>query len=153
MGIVSYRLHLEYRYLDDSSLEEVLVSGLHDSIGLYVEAGDAQIALARHWLALAGFGGRGRERFGHLSFGEQRAILVARAAVKSPPLLVLDEPCHGLDAAHRARVLDLLGAIAERGRSTLIHVTHDPGEVLPCEKRILELRPGEEPSWATLERE
>ena len=150
MGIVSYRLHLEYRYLDDSSLEDVLVSGLHDSIGLYVEAGDAQISLARHWLALAGFAGRERERFGHLSFGEQRAVLVARAAVKNPLLLVLDEPCHGLDAAHRARVLALLSAIAEGGRSTLIHVTHDPGEVLPCEKRILELRPGEEPSWVAL---
>ncbi len=150
MGIVSYRLHLEYRYLDDSSLEDVLVSGLHDSIGLYCEAGDAQIALARHWLFLAGFAGRGRERFGHLSFGEQRALLVARAAIKSPALLVLDEPCHGLDAAHRRRVLDLLGAIADHGRSTLIHVTHDPDEVLACERHILELRPGESPSWVAI---
>jgi molybdate transport system ATP-binding protein len=150
MGIVSYRLHLEYRYFQDLSLEELLVSGLHDSIGLYIEPGDAQLRLARRWLALAGFEGRDREHFGQLSYGEQRAILVARAAIKNPSLLILDEPCHGLDTEHRARVLELLESIASHGRSTLLHVTHDPSEVLACEKHILELRPGESPMWAIL---
>jgi molybdate transport system ATP-binding protein len=152
MGIVSYRLHLEYRYMDDSSLEEVLVSGLHDSIGLYREAGDAEVILARRWIDLAGFGGRGKERFGCLSYGEQRALLVARAAIKGPSLLILDEPCHGLDDVHRGRILGLLEAIAERGSSTLLHVTHDPTEALACEHRVLELRPGAEPGWAVSRR-
>jgi molybdate transport system ATP-binding protein len=151
MGIISYRLHLEYRYMDDSSLEEVLVSGLHDSIGLYREAGDAEVMLARRWIELSGFGGRGRERFGSLSYGEQRALLVARAAIKGPSLLILDEPCHGLDDVHRGRILGLLEAIAEHGSSTLLHVTHDPTEALACEHRVLELRPGTEPGWAVME--
>lgn len=146
LGIVSYRLHLEYRYLDESSLEDVLVSGLRDSIGLYASASDGERALAGAWLALAGFEGRERERFGKLSFGEQRALLVARAAIKSPELLVLDEPCHSLDEDQRRFVMSLLSAIATRGESTMLHVTHDPDEVQSFEHHILELRPGSTPS-------
>jgi len=147
MGIVSYRLHLEYRYFDDISLEEVLLSGLYDSIGMYREIGDAEVLLARRWLALAGFSGRDLERFGTLSYGEQRALLVARAAIKNPPLLILDEPCHGLDDAHRRRVLDFLEAIAGHGHSTLLHVTHDPSEVLPCTRKVLELSSTDAAAW------
>jgi len=150
LGIVSYRLHLEYRYLDQSSLEDVLVSGLRDSIGLYTCASDGERALASAWLALAGFQGREHERFGRLSFGEQRALLVARAAIKAPELLVLDEPCHGLDEEQRRFVMSLLSAIAARGVSTMLHVTHDPDEVQSFEQHILELRPGSIPSWSIL---
>lgn len=152
VGIVSHRLHLEYRRVGDVSLEDALVSGFHDSVGLYAEVPDSERGAAREWLALAGFAGRGRVRFGRLSFGEQRALLVARAAIKEPELLVLDEPCHGLDPEHRERTLALLGAIAGRGRSTLVHVTHDPAEVLDCERRVLELGTGEGRGWRILER-
>lgn len=152
LGIVSYRLHLEYRSLGGLCLEDVLVSGFHDSIGLYEEAMENERALARRWLGLAGFEGRWGESFGELSYGEQRAVIIARSAIKKPELLILDEPCHGLDEEHRERVLTLLEAIAERGDSTLLHVTHDPTEVLACERRILELRPGQSPMYAVLER-
>jgi molybdate transport system ATP-binding protein len=151
LGIVSYRLHLQYRAMNGLSLETVLVSGFHDSIGLYEAALENERAVARRWLSLCGFGGREEEAFGDLSYGEQRAVLIARAAIKRPLLLILDEPCHGLDEEHRARVLTLLQAIAERGVSTLLHVTHDPTEVLPCEQKILELRPGEKPMWRILD--
>lgn len=150
LGIVSYRLHLEYRYLDESSLEDVLVSGLRDSIGLYASASDGERALAGAWLSLAGFRGREHERFGKLSFGEQRALLVARAAIKAPELLVLDEPCHGLDEEQRRFVMSLLSAIAARGESTMLHVTHDPDEVQSFEQHILELRPNSTPSWSII---
>ena len=152
MGIVSYRLHTEYRQLGDLSLESVIVSGMYDSIGLYQECGEEKTALARRWLGLAGFHGREGERFRDISYGGQRAILIARAAVKSPPLLILDEPCHGLDEQYRSRILELLQTVAESGSSTLLHVTHDPSEVLPCEKNILELRPGEAPMYRLLSR-
>ncbi len=152
IGIVSYRLHVEYRSLSGLSLEEVILSGLHDSIGLYQKCGESERELAEAWLSLAGFGGRGHERFDRLSYGEQRATLVARAAVKCPPLLILDEPCHGLDEASRERVLSLLEALGSGGVSTLLHVTHDPTEALPCERRVLELRPGQIPMYATGER-
>ena len=150
MGIVSYRLHVEYRILGALNLEEVVLSGLHDSIGLYQHCGEEEYLLAGKWLALAGFDRRNKELFRTLSYGEQRAILIARAAVKCPPILILDEPCHGLDDKHRALVLSLLEEIAKGGTSTLLHVTHDPSEVLPCEKHILELRPGEIPMYRIL---
>ena len=147
IGIVSYRLHLEYRYLDGLALEDVILSGLHDSIGLYTSVSEGERRLAQTWLDLAGFAGRGGQQFGQLSFGEQRALLVARAAIKLPELLVLDEPCHGLDDAQRSFVLSLLAAIAQRGQSTMIHVTHDPEEVQSFETHVLELRPGQSPMW------
>lgn len=152
MGIVTYRLHTEYRSLGDVPLRTVLVSGLHDSIGLYEQRGEEERSLADTWLALVGFTGRGDLPFRDLSYGEQRALLIARGAIKQPPLLILDEPCHGLDSVHRERILSLLQRIAELGGSTLLHVTHDETEVLPCEKRILELRPGQSPMYAILER-
>ena len=96
MGIVSYRLHVEYRALGGLSLETVVLSGLHDSIGLYQQCGEQEQDLAKKWLSLAGLAGRENEQFKDLSYGEQRAILIARAAIKCPPLLILDEPCHGL---------------------------------------------------------
>jgi len=74
-------------------------------------------------------------------------LLVARAAIKNPPLLILDEPCHGLDDTHRRRVLDFLQAIAGFGHSTLLHVTHDPSEVLPCTRRALELSATDASAW------
>lgn len=151
MGIVSYRLHVEYRFLEDTRAEDVLISGLHDSIGLYVQPGDAERLLAERWLALALLDEKAKTPFGDLSYGEQRALLVARAAIKEPPLVILDEPCHGLDEPHRRRVLELLETIAARGRSTLLHVTHDPTEALPCVRRILELRPERKPMWRILE--
>ena len=153
MGVVSYRLHTEYRSLGDMQLEAVVLSGIHDSIGLYQECGDEERSLAKDWLTLAGFAGRGEDLFRNLSYGEQRAILIARAAIKQPPILILDEPCHGLDTAHRDRILMLLEKIAEHDDSTLLHVTHDESEVLPCERHILELHPGENPMYRVLVRE
>ncbi len=147
MGIVSYRLHLEYRMVGDIDLEGGVLSGLHDSIGLYRGRTEAEREAVRQWLRLGGFENRGHERFAELSYGEQRAVLIIRAAVKCPPILILDEPCHGLDDTHRKRVLELLQAIAESGTSTLLHVTHDPQEALPCETHIMELRPEETPMY------
>ena len=104
-------------------------------------------AAARQWLKLAGFEGRETESFSSLSYGEQRAILIIRAAVKNPKVLMLDEPCHGLDEQYRQKILDLLETIAETGTTTLLHVTHDPTEALAAEKHILELHPGEDPMY------
>lgn len=139
MGIVSYRLHLEYRMVGGTDIEAVLLSGFHDSIGLYQQRSQVEQMAVERWLEIGGFQGRGHEAFSSLSYGEQRAILILRAAVKCPPLLILDEPCHGLDGNQRSRILHLLETIAATGTTTLLHVTHDVTEVLPCEQHILEL--------------
>jgi molybdate transport system ATP-binding protein len=150
LGIVSYRLHIEYRMVGGVSLEDVVVSGFHDSIGLYEPKTELERLAARKWLALAGFAGRERELFAALPYGEQRALLILRATVKCAPLLILDEPCHALDESARAITLSLLNIIAREGCSTILHVTHDPSEIQPFEKRVLELRPGQSPMYAAL---
>ena len=146
LGIVSYRLHVEYRMVG-SSLLEVIVSGFHDSIGLYQTPSDIEIDAAKKWLLLGGFAGREHESFSHLSYGEQRAVLILRAAVKCPPILILDEPCHGLDEDFRQKILDLLEIIAESGTTTLLHVTHEMSEALKCERHRLELLPDQDPMY------
>ncbi|MDE5897662.1 MAG: ATP-binding cassette domain-containing protein, partial [Treponemataceae bacterium] len=151
LGIVSYRLHVEYRMLGGCPLRDVVVSGFHDSIGLYEAQSDVEAAAAEKWLSLGGFAGRWDESFGSLSYGEQRAVLILRAAVKCPAVMILDEPCHGLDEQFRRKILDLLEIIAESRTTTLLHVTHEPSEVLPCEKHILELHPDEQPMYRILE--
>lgn len=151
LGIVSYRLHVEYRMVGGTSLENTIISGFKDSIGLYETPSDFELATAKAWLNLAGFGGREKDTFSSLSYGEQRAVLILRAAVKSPSVLILDEPCHGLDEDYRDKILGLLETVASTGTTTLLHVTHDPTEVLECEKHILELHPGESPMYAILE--
>lgn len=149
LGIVSYRMHVEYRMLGGSSLREVIISGFRDSIGLYGEApSDMEIAAANKWLALGGFENRGSESFGNISYGEQRAILILRSVVKTPEILILDEPCHGLDEQYRQKILQLMNIIGEQGITTMLHVTHDPTEVLDCEKHILSLHPGETPMYS-----
>ena len=147
LGIVSYRLHVEYRMLGGTSLLNVIISGFRDSIGLYEAAKDTEIDLAKKWLALGGFSGRENESFGNLSYGEQRAILILRSAVKTPALLILDEPCHGLDEQFRTKILHLMELIGEGGTTTMLHVTHDPTEILECEKNVLQLCPGQDPMY------
>ena len=152
LGIVSYRLHVEYRMLGGTPLRDVIMSGFHDSIGLYQAASDIETDAAEKWLSLGGFKGRGGEPFGSISYGEQRAILILRAAVKCPPVLILDEPCHGLDEQFRQKILDLLEIIAESGTTTLLHVTHEPSEVLECEHSILELIPNADPMYRIIKK-
>ncbi|MCF0242647.1 MAG: ATP-binding cassette domain-containing protein [Treponema sp.] len=147
MGIVSYRMHVEYRMVGNTNLRDVIVSGFRDSIGLYGAASDMETSAALKWLKLGGFAGREQETFGSLSYGEQRAILILRSAVKCPQILILDEPCHGLDENYRDKILHLLEIIGQNGTSTMLHVTHDPSEKLPCEKHILELHPNDDPMF------
>ncbi len=79
---------------------------------------------------------------GELSLGDQRIVLLARAMVKKPKLLILDEPCQGLDTAHRQAVLETLDRVIPRTGATLIFVTHHAGEMPRCVRRVLHLRAG-----------
>lgn len=119
-------MHLDYRLVGDLDIESVILSGFHDSIGLYRQKGEEEALKARAWLDLGGFSGRGNDHFSDLSYDDQRAILILRAVVKNPDILIMDEHCHGLDDRYRLRVLELLDRIGRSGKTTLLHVTHDP---------------------------
>ena len=138
MGIVSSELHRFYRVRCDALT--VVCSGFFDSIGLYEQVSEVQVNIAKQWLQAAGLRDRGSERFHTMSYGEQRLVLIARALVKSPLLLVLDEPTQGLDELNRSRILDLLTTLENRRHTTLIFVSHRQDEYLPLFKRHLHLK-------------
>jgi molybdate transport system ATP-binding protein len=66
--------------------------------------------------------------FRELSFGQQRLVLIARAAIKVPPLVLLDEPTAGLDADNQKRVLELIESLCTQNKSTVLFVTHRADE-------------------------
>jgi molybdate transport system ATP-binding protein len=134
VGIVSARLHRDYRV--GGSVEEVLLSGLFDSIGLYQKPEASQRARALEWLEWLELGVAPGAAFRELSFGQQRLVLIARAAIKVPPLLVMDEPTAGLDTDNRSRVLELVESLCAQQRSTVLMVTHRPEERAFWQARI-----------------
>jgi len=141
LGQVSYALHVEYAYRCQANLIECILSGFYDSIGLYREPGFAEIHAAERWLSVVGLEGKRAQPFTQLSYGEQRVALILRAVIKQPPLLILDEPCHGLDPRHRSEVLTIADYIGRHTDSTLLYVTHDPEELLGCTRQIFDYEP------------
>src|SRR5690606_15705642 len=115
-------------------------SGFHDSIGLYDAVTPAQVRHARHWLELCGLAERSAVSFRQLSYGEQRLVLIARALVKQPPLLLLDEPTQGLDALNRRRILHFLEHLSTQARTTIVMVSHRLDEQLPLFTQHLHMK-------------
>ena len=122
IGYVSTALQWEYRV--GTSLRNVIISGFYDSIGLYSKSTDRQKQIADEWLALLGMKKRGDQPFNKLSYGDQRLLLIARAMIKHPPLLILDEPCLGLDDINRQLVLALIEKICAAKETSVIYVNH-----------------------------
>jgi len=124
IGYVSTALQWEYRV--STSLRHVIISGFYDSIGLYSKYTDRQRDIANEWLAILGMQDRADHPFNQLSYGDQRLLLIARAMVKHPPLLILDEPCLGLDDMNRQRVLALIEKICAGSETSVLYVNHHP---------------------------
>ena len=97
---------------------------IFDSVGLYDDSGGQQVAQGRRWLSMVGLENHERSYYHELSFGQQRLALLARAMVKVPRILILDEPCVGLDDYHRIHILQLLDEIAKVTATQLIYVSH-----------------------------
>ncbi|MGB0664722.1 MAG: molybdate ABC transporter ATP-binding protein ModF [Pontibacterium sp.] len=138
IGYVSTALQWEYRV--STSVRNVIISGFYDSIGMYTKASDGEKAIADQWLALMGMTGRADQPFNKLSYGDQRMLLIARAMVKQPPLLILDEPCLGLDDMNRQLVLALIEKICEGGKTTVLYVNHHPEDKIKGIENYLALK-------------
>lgn len=122
IGYVSPEMHRAY--LKNLPAIDIVASGLHDSIGLYRKMQEKDRAVCEWWMDIFGIADLKDRNFLQLSSGEQRMVLLARAFVKDPELLILDEPLHGLDMRNRRLVKDVIEAFCERKDKTMIMVTH-----------------------------
>jgi len=122
IGYVSSALQWEYKV--SVSVRNAIISGFYDSIGLYQQYTEAEKDIANNWLGLLGMTDKADRPFNQLSFGDQRLVLIARAMVKHPPLLILDEPCLGLDDVNRHLVLAFIEKICSGTTTTVLYVNH-----------------------------
>jgi molybdate transport system ATP-binding protein len=119
-----------------------VLSGLNDEIGFNTSRSEQNLRLAKHWLQRLNMYHLEKSPFLHCSLGEQRIMLLARALIKNPDLLILDEPCQGLDPFQTERFIKLLNLICRSGKTTMIYVTHRAEEIPSCITHNLELENG-----------
>ena len=130
IGYVSPEMHRAYNR--DMPAIRIVASGLKDSVGLYVKPSAGDYGICRMWMRFFGIEDLAERTFLKLSSGEQRMVLLARAFVKDPELLILDEPLHGLDSQRGEMVKEIIDAFCQRKNKTLIMVTHYQENLPKC---------------------
>lgn len=140
IGMVS--TDFQARYPKEVPAFHVVLSGFFDSMGLFRTCSKEQKAKALEWMKMLGIDHLKERIFGSLSYGQRKMTLIARAVVKSPVLLFLDEPCDGLDRDNRKKILGVLEHIGRNTNTRLVYVTHHEDEILPCITHRLMLHRG-----------
>lgn len=112
------------KFKGNHTIENMLISGFNDSIGLYVKPTDVQKQLAKQWLKLLQMEGLKDTLFRKLSMGQKRVIMTTRAMVKHPELLILDEPTAGLDDFSASLLVSLVNKMAQESQTTILFVSH-----------------------------
>lgn len=140
IGYLSPEMHLYFETA--CSGFEAVASGLFDTIGLFRQLDESQIQLVNQWMDLTGISSLKQKMLHQLSLGEQRMILLTRALVKDAQLLILDEPCQGLDEETENRMIRLIDQICLVGNKTLIYVTHYANRRPDCISKMLQIEHG-----------
>ena len=123
---------------------DTVISGKYAQLDLWVRTTAADKAAARKWLDVTDAGYVAKREWQHLSQGERQRVLIARALMARPRLLILDEPCAGLDPVARRDFLTLIDRLGRRrGGPALVLVTHHVEEITPVFSHALLLRAGE----------
>lgn len=130
IGYVSPELHRSY--LRNIPAVSIVASGLKDTVGLYARTNADEQRQCMQWMQRFGIDSLAQRSFLQLSSGEQRMVLVCRAFVKDPELLILDEPMHGLDIQRQQTVKKNISDFCSNREKTLIMVTHYPQELPTC---------------------
>lgn len=130
VGFVSPELHLYFK--QTGKCLSVVGSGILDTLGLFKPLSEAQKERSMAWMQVLGIEYLAEKDFYRISQGEQRMVLLARALVKNPPLLILDEPCQGLDLGQIELVKDVLDYLVLHSDTTLIYVSHYQTDIPNC---------------------
>ena len=144
---------MQLNNLKRTKVIDVVASGLFDSVGLYTDYSESQRQLLVAWLDALEILPLKEQRFDRLSFGEQRMVLLARAMVKSPRILILDEPCIGLDNEQKSKLLGAVDQIAAHGQTRILFVSHRSEEVPECINQFMDLTPAAQGGYTALIRE
>ncbi|MBO0473231.1 ABC transporter ATP-binding protein [Enterococcus ureasiticus] len=135
---------LQYRMKNRETAEKIVLSGKFASIGIYQNYSDEELEQAKTILINAGGESLIGKKYEVLSQGERQLVLISRALMTNPELLILDEPCNGLDLFAREKLLSQIQKIAEQeNHPTLLYVTHHTEEILPCFDHLMLLKDGE----------
>ncbi|HJS22431.1 MAG TPA: ATP-binding cassette domain-containing protein, partial [Steroidobacteraceae bacterium] len=140
VGFLSPELQSDYAR-DDVSVEDIVISGRHASIGLNDPPSRADRRAAQRWLRAFELEELAARSPRELSYGQLRRVLLARAMVNTPRLLLLDEPCAGLDTATRAEVLGQIERLTHTGVQVVM-ATHHESDLVPAINRVLHLKHG-----------
>ncbi len=140
IGGISPELHLHFP--EDQTCLETVVSAFHGTIGCFKRISPTQRSAALRVLKRFGLISNSDQPLHSLSTGSQRMVLLARAVVRKPDLILLDEPCQGLDLEHRSIFLELVDRLIKRGDTTVVFVTHRQDEIPKEIHRTLRLKDG-----------
>src|SRR4051812_14945801 len=125
---------------------DTVVSGKFAQLDLWHSVTAAQRAEAMRLLRFVGLAGIARREWAYLSQGERQRVLIARALMARPRLLILDEPCAGLDPVAREKFLQFVQKLARQNRGprslAVVLVTHHVEEIMPAFTHALLLRDG-----------
>jgi molybdate transport system ATP-binding protein len=138
IGYLSPELHLYFK--EGGSCFSVVASGLFDTQGLFKRLSDEQTGQVNHWMQVMGIAHLKERFFLQISGGEQRMVLITRALVKNPELLILDEPCQGLDRVQTDHLKSVLDYLALNSEMTLLYVSHYDRDIPSCVNQVLELK-------------
>lgn len=118
------------RYYKDESILDIVLSGRCGHLGLDGTINAKDVRSAKKWLTEFGLHQRMRYTYDMLSQGQKQRVLIARALNMNPELLILDEPCSGMDILAKETFLHILMELQKRG-TNLIYVSHNTEEFLP----------------------
>lgn len=130
------------KYYFKESVLHIVLSGKHGSLGLAPDINLQDVSLAKSLLTELGLHDKINRPFDLLSKGERQNVLIARALFSNPDILILDEPCTGLDIYNRSYLFSTIEALSQQRKITLIYVTHYVEEITPLFQKTLFLKNG-----------